>query len=250
MKFVRFERQDIVSYGVVEGDMVYKIEGDIFSEYKVTEEKFELSDVKLLAPCKPSKIVAVGVNYKDHADEMKHDLPEEPILFIKPSTAVVGPEEKIIMPQMSQRVDYEAELALVIGKQAKNVEPQDAFQYVLGATCLNDVTARDLQSKDGQWTRGKSFDTFAPMGPFIVTGADYNNIGIELVLNGETKQKSNTSFFIANAQEIVSYISRIMTLNPGDVIATGTPSGVGPMKKGDVVEVRLQGIGVLKNYVE
>lgn len=250
MKFVRFERQETVSYGLVEDNMVYRIEGDIFSEYKVMEEKFELSEIKLLAPCKPSKIVAVGVNYRDHATEMKLELPEEPMLFIKPSTAVIGPEEKIIIPQMSQRVDYEAELALVIGKQAKNVEPQDALEYVLGATCLNDVTARDLQSKDGQWTRAKSFDTFAPIGPFIVTGADYNNIDIELVLNGEIKQKSNTSFFIANAQKIVSYISQIMTLNPGDVIATGTPSGVGPMKKGDVVEVRLQGIGVLKNYVE
>jgi 2-keto-4-pentenoate hydratase/2-oxohepta-3-ene-1,7-dioic acid hydratase in catechol pathway len=151
---------------------------------------------------------------------------------------------------MSQRVDYEAELALVIGKQAKNVAPEEAFQYVMGATCLNDVTARDLQSKDGQWTRAKSFDTFAPMGPYIVTGVDYNNIDIELVLNGETKQKSNTSFFINKAHEVVSYISRIMTLNPGDVIATGTPSGIGPMSKGDVVEVRLQGIGILKNYME
>lgn len=250
MKFVRYERQEAVSYGLVKDNMVYKIEGDIFSDYKVTEEKFELSDVKILAPCKPSKIVAVGVNYRDHAEEMKLELPEDPVIFIKPPTAVIGPEEKIIMPQMSQRVDYEAELALVIGKQAKNVEPQDAFQYILGATCLNDVTARDLQSKDGQWTRSKSFDTFAPMGPFIVTDADYNNIDIELVLNGETRQKSNTSFFIANAQKMVSYISGIMTLNPGDVIATGTPSGVGPMKKGDVVEVKLQGIGVLKNYVE
>ena len=250
MKLVRFERQGAVSYGLVEDSMVYRIEGDIFSEYKVTEEKFGLSDVKLLAPCEPSKIVAVGVNYRDHATEMKLNLPEDPVLFIKPSTAVIGPEDRIIIPDMSQRVDYEAELALVIGKEAKNVEAEEAFQYVLGATCFNDVTARDLQTKDGQWTRAKSFDTFAPMGPFIITGADYNNIDIELVLNGEIKQKSNTSYFISNAQKIVSYISKIMTLYPGDVIATGTPSGVGPMKKGDVVEVRLQGIGILKNYVE
>ncbi len=198
----------------------------------------------------PSKIVAVGINYRDHATEMKHDLPEEPMIFIKPSTSAIGPEDKIIMPSMSKRVDYEAELALVIGKQAKNVEPEEALQYVLGATCLNDVTARDLQKKDGQWTRAKGFDTFAPIGPFIVTGVDYNNIDIELVLNGETKQKSNTAYFIANAQKIVSYISKIMTLNPGDVIATGTPSGVGPLSKGDVVEVRLQGIGTLRNHVE
>ncbi|MDD4504093.1 MAG: fumarylacetoacetate hydrolase family protein [Clostridiaceae bacterium] len=250
MKLVRFESQGNVSYGLVEDSMVYKIEGDIFSAYKVTEEKFKLSDIKLLAPCKPSKIVAVGINYRDHAAEMNNDLHEDPVLFIKPSTAVIGPEEKIIRPQMSHRVDYEAELGLVIGKQAKNVESNEAFQYVLGATCFNDVTARDLQEKDGQWTRAKSFDTFAPMGPFIVTGVDYNNIDIELVLNGETKQKSNTSYFITKAHEIVSYISRIMTLYPGDVIATGTPAGVGPMSKGDIVEVRLQGVGILKNYIE
>ena len=249
MKLVRFESHGAVSYGLVEENMVYRIEGDIFSEYKVTEEKFELPEVKLLAPCKPSKIVAVGINYWDHATEMEHDLPEDPVLFIKPPTTVIGPEDKIIIPQMSQRVDYEAELALVIGKQVKNVEPAEALQYVLGATCFNDVTARDLQKKDIQWTRAKSFDTFAPMGPFIVTDADYNNIEIELVLNGETKQKSNTSYFMVKSHEIVSYVSQIMTLYPGDVIATGTPSGVGPMLKGDVVEVRLQGIGILRNYI-
>jgi 2-keto-4-pentenoate hydratase/2-oxohepta-3-ene-1,7-dioic acid hydratase in catechol pathway len=250
MKFIRFERQGAVSYGVVEGDIAYRIEGDIFGDYRVTEERYKLSDIRLLAPCKPSKIVAVGINYRDHATEMKHDLPEDPVIFIKPSTAVIGPGDKIVMPAMSKRVDYEGELALVIGRKAKNVEPHEALQYVLGATCLNDVTARDLQKKDGQWTRAKSFDTFAPMGPYIVTGADYNNIDIELVLNGEIKQKSNTSYFITKAEEIVSYISKVMTLNPGDVIATGTPSGVGPMSKGDVVEVRLGGIGTLKNHVD
>ncbi|HYF75190.1 MAG TPA: fumarylacetoacetate hydrolase family protein [Candidatus Nitrosocosmicus sp.] len=250
MKFIRFERQSAVSYGVVEDEVAYRIEGDIFGDYRVTEERYKLRDIKVLAPCKPSKIVAVGINYKDHATEMKHDLPEDPVIFIKPSTAVIGPEEKIVRPAVSQRVDYEAELALVIGKTAKNVEPQEAFQYILGATCLNDVTARDLQKKDGQWTRAKGFDTFAPMGPFIVTGLDYNNIDIELALNGETRQKSNTSCFITKAQEIVSYISKIMTLNPGDVIATGTPSGVGPLSKGDIVEVKLKGVGILRNYVE
>jgi 2-keto-4-pentenoate hydratase/2-oxohepta-3-ene-1,7-dioic acid hydratase in catechol pathway len=151
---------------------------------------------------------------------------------------------------MSHRVDYEAELGLVIGRQTKNVEPSEAFQYVLGATCFNDVTARDLQPKDGQWTTAKSFDTFAPMGPYIVTGVEYNNLDIELVLNNETKQKSNTSYLINKAHEIVSYVSKIMTLYPGDVIATGTPSGVGPMSKGDVVEVRIEGVGVLRNYLE
>lgn len=249
MKYARYEREGAVNYGLVEGNTVCRLEGDIFGEYKVTGESYQLSDVRLLAPVMPSKIVAVGINYRDHATEMKHDLPEDPVLFIKPPTAVIGPEDKVIRPQMSQRVDYEAELALVIGKKAKDVEPEEALEYILGATCLNDVTARDLQSKDGQWTRAKSFDTFAPMGPFIVTDVDYNEIDIELVLNGETKQKSNTRYFISNAQKIVSYISKVMTLNPGDVIATGTPSGVGPMKSGDVVEVRLEGIGVLRNHI-
>lgn len=250
MKFVRFESKGKTSYGVLEDSVVYRIEGDIFGEYKVTEERYGIGDIRILAPCEPSKIVAVGINYRDHATEMKHDLPEDPMIFLKPSTAVIGPDEKIIMPQMSSRVDYEAELALVIGREAKNVEPEEALQYVLGATCLNDVTARDLQKKDGQWTRAKGFDTFAPMGPCIVTGVDYNNVDIELVLNNETKQKSNTAYFINNAQKIVSYISKVMTLNPGDVIATGTPSGVGPLSKGDVVEVRLKGVGILRNYVE
>jgi len=250
MKFVRFEKNGKTSYGVLENDTISRIEGDIFGEYKILEEKYILDEVKLLAPCMPGKIVAVGINYNDHAAEMKHDIPEDPVIFIKPSTAVIGPEDKIIRPEMSQRVDYEAELALVIGKTCKNVEPDRAFEYVLGGTCLNDVTARDLQRKDGHWTRAKSFDTFAPIGPCIVTGIDYNNMDIELALNGEIKQKSNTSFFIKKAHEIVSYISKIMTLNPGDVIATGTPSGVGPMKKGDVVEVRIAGIGILRNYVE
>lgn len=250
MKFIRFERQGAICYGTVEGDTVYRIEGDIFGDYRVTEESCKLSDVRLLAPCMPSKIVAVGINYRDHATEMKHELPEDPVLFIKPPTAVIGPDDKIIMPSMSKRVDYEAELALVIGKKAKNVEPEEALEYVLGATCFNDVTARDLQQKDGQWTRAKGFDTFAPMGPIIVTGLDYNNIDVELLLNGEVKQKSNTSYLINNAQRLVSYISKIMTLNPGDVIATGTPSGIGPLSKGDMVEVRLQGIGSLRNFVE
>ncbi|MGE5631306.1 MAG: fumarylacetoacetate hydrolase family protein [Caulobacteraceae bacterium] len=249
MKYVRYGKNGAVSYGVIEGNIVRRIDGDIFKEHKITEERFPLEAVKLLAPCQPSKIVAVGINYRDHATEMEHTLPEDPIIFIKPATAVIGPEDKVIRPAMSERVDYEAELGLVIGKTVRNVEPGDALKYVFGATCLNDVTARDLQTKDGQWTRAKSFDTFAPIGPCIVTDVDYNNINIELALNGEIKQKSNTSYFITNAQKIVSYISKVMTLNPGDVIATGTPSGVGPMSGGDVVEVRLEGIGILRNYI-
>lgn len=250
MKYVRYMAGGQVSYGLLEEETIYRIEGDLFDEHTVTNESVKLAEVKLLAPCAPSKIVAVGINYRDHASEMQHDLPVDPIIFMKPSTAVIGPEDKIIRPEMSAQVDYEAELGLVIGKLARNVEPENAFDYVLGATCFNDVTARDLQKKDGQWTRAKSFDTFAPMGPFIVTGLDYNNIGIELVLNGEVRQKSNTSYFINTAHQLISYISKVMTLYPGDVIATGTPSGVGPMSGGDIVEVRLEGVGVLRNYIE
>lgn len=249
MKYARFMKEDKIFYGVVEDKKVKIIKGNIFDDYEITDEQFDIDQIKLLAPCCPSKIVAVGINYKAHASEMNHDLPEDPVIFMKPSTAVIGPEENIILPEISHRVDYEAELALIIGKTAKNVEAEDAYKYIFGATCLNDVTARDLQKKDGQWTRAKSFDTFAPFGPFIVTDVDYNNVGIELVLNGEVKQKSNTSYYITNVYQIVSYISKIMTLLPGDVIATGTPSGVGPLAKGDVVEVRLEGIGVLRNHV-
>ncbi len=250
MKYVRYITDGQESYGVLEGEIVCRIEGDIFGDWNVTEDRVRLEDVRLLAPCKPSKIVAVGINYRDHASEMNHDLPVDPILFLKPSTAVIGPEDTVIRPEMSAQVDFEAEMGLVIGKLTRNVEPENAFDHVLGATCFNDVTARDLQKKDGQWTRAKSFDTFAPMGPYIVTGLDYNNLDIELVLNEETKQKSNTAYLINRADQLISYISKVMTLYPGDVIATGTPSGVGPMEKGDVVEVRIGGIGVLRNKVD
>lgn len=250
MKFVRFQIGEEASYGLLENDLVRKLKGDIFGSYEKTEEAYELSKVKLLPPCMPSKIIAVGINYRDHAAEMKFQLPMDPMIFIKPNTTIIGPEDYIELTSMSEQVDYEGELALVISKKARNVEPEDAFDYILGAACLNDVTARDLQKKDGQWTRAKSFDTFAPFGPCIVTGLDYNNLELELLLNGEVKQKSNTSYFINNANKVLSYISKIMTLNPGDVIATGTPAGVGKLSQGDVVEVRIEGIGILRNFVK
>ncbi|MDK2801215.1 MAG: hypothetical protein PWQ70_2834, partial [Clostridiales bacterium] len=167
-----------------------------------------------------------------------------------PSTSVIGPEQKIVLPSMSQRVDYEAEIAIVIKKTAKNIAVENAKQYILGYTCLNDVTARDLQKLDAQWTRAKGFDTFAPLGPWITDEIDPNNVDIKLLLNGELKQHSNTSNFIWKAEELVSFISQVMTLLPGDVITTGTPSGIGPMKSGDCVEVTIEGIGTLRNYVE
>lgn len=249
MKFVRFKKDNSCSYGLLEGEKVKVAEGDIFKDYKVTDRYYDITDIEILTPCLPSKIICVGLNYKSHAREINMPLPQEPLLFLKPSTSALAHRGKVILPAMSSRVDYEGELGLVIGKPAKGIEPKEAYSYILGATCFNDVTARDLQNKDGQWTRAKSFDTFAPFGPCIATGLDYDNLPIELLLNGETKQKSNTSDFIFNVGQIVSFISHIMLLNPGDVIATGTPSGIGPMSSGDIVQVKIEGVGVLENYV-
>lgn len=249
MKFIRFKKDDLVSYGIIKNQIVNRIDGDIFSDYEITKDLYNLSEIEILIPCLPSKIVCVGVNYKSHAIEMGHDLPEEPLIFLKPPTAVLAHEGEIIKPKMSKRVDYEAEVALIIGKKAFNIEPEEANNYIYGVTCFNDVTARDLQKKDGQWTRAKSFDTFAPFGPCITTDLDYDNLDIELILNGEIRQKSNTSDFIFNSSKIVSFISQVMTLQPGDVIATGTPSGIDSIESGDIIEVKVEGVGILRNTV-
>lgn len=204
--------------------------------------------VELLAPCLPSKIVCIGLNYREHAQELKMRLPEEPILFLKPPSAVLDPGKEIIYPGSSARVDYEGELAVVIGKRCKNIAAKDFADYVLGYTCFNDVTARDLQQKDGQWTRAKSFDTFAPFGPCIGK-IDPADADIRTRVNGRVLQNSNTSDLIFDVPRLIEFISGVMTLMPGDLIATGTPPGVGPLQKGDVVEVEIEGIGVLKNSV-
>jgi 2-keto-4-pentenoate hydratase/2-oxohepta-3-ene-1,7-dioic acid hydratase in catechol pathway len=209
----------------------------------------KIGEAKLLSPCLPSKIVALGLNYRDHAEEVKLPIPDKPLLFIKPSTSVIGPGEAILYPKMSKRVDYEAELAVVIGKVAKNVSEEKAADYILGYTCLNDVTARDLQPKDGQWTLSKSFDTFSPIGPWIVTDMDPHQLEISSYLNGERRQHSNTKNLIFGPRQLVSFISWAMTLLPGDVIATGTPSGIGPMAIGDQIDVVIEGIGTLSNHV-
>jgi 2-keto-4-pentenoate hydratase/2-oxohepta-3-ene-1,7-dioic acid hydratase in catechol pathway len=191
----------------------------------------------------------VGLNYRHHAAEMGLAVPVEPVIFLKPSTAVIGPGEIIRYPDMSAQVDYEAELGVVIKDRVRNIAPDEVKDHILGYTCANDVTARDLQRKDGQWTRAKSFDTFCPIGPWIETGLDPGNLLVESYLNGERRQSSRTAQFIFPVNYLVSFISRIMTLNPGDLIITGTPSGVGPMKPGDEIEVRIEGIGSLKNKV-
>ncbi len=224
----------------------FKIDGD-----KLNFEglEFHTDALKFLPPVKPKKIVCVGVNYRDHAEEFGKEVPEEPIIFMKPESAVIGDSDPIILPPQSGRVDYEGELAVVIAKRCRNVGYEEAKDFILGYTCFNDVTARDLQFKDGQWTRGKSFDTFAPLGPYVVHDLDPENLKIETFLNGKIVQASNTSNMAFNAFRLVEFISSIMTLKRGDVIATGTPSGVGALKHGDVVEVRIEGIGGLRNPV-
>lgn len=244
MKLVRFQNSHGTFSGVLEGDVVRP--GGLIPAAR----ECGLRDVRLLAPCLPSKVVAVGLNYRDHAEELNMALPEEPLLFMKPSSSVIGPGDSILMPPESARVDYEAELAIVIGQEAKRVSEKDAKQFILGYTCLNDVTARDLQGKDGQWTRAKGFDTFCPIGPWIETEVNPSDLKIELLLNGEVKQSSRTSNLIFSPYKLVEFITKVMTLYPGDIIATGTTSGIGPMLQGDTVEVRIAGIGSLINKVE
>jgi len=250
MRIVRFEFQGRTAYGILEGEKISVLWGTPYDGglENTTGEGMSLPEVTLLAPCEPTKIVALGLNYRDHAAEFGHPIPEEPLLFMKPSTAVIGPDEDIVYPAMSRRVDYEAELAVVIGRTCRHVKAEDFRDYVLGYTCINDVTARDLQKKDGQFTRSKSFDTFAPLGPWIETAIpDPDNLTVEAYLNGERRQHGNTRNMVFGVATLVSFISRIMTLRPGDVIATGTPAGIGPMAPGDVVEIRVEGIGRLQN---
>ncbi|MDO9043848.1 MAG: fumarylacetoacetate hydrolase family protein [Methanobacteriaceae archaeon] len=258
MKLLRFIEQDSPSFelktGILMGNHVVEIGQSIFDlplseKYLDKKQEYFLEDIKILPPVSPSKVVAVGLNYRDHAVELNMRIPKEPIIFIKPSTTVIGHEDHIIYPPQSENVNYEAELAIVISKKAEKVSENDALNYVLGYTVLNDVTARDLQEKDGQWTRSKSFNTFCPLGPCIETDVNPNDRNISLRVNGELKQDSNTENLIFSVEKIINFISNIMTLNPGDVIATGTPPGVGSLKVGDTVEVEIEGIGILKNVV-
>jgi 2-keto-4-pentenoate hydratase/2-oxohepta-3-ene-1,7-dioic acid hydratase in catechol pathway len=233
---------------VLEGEKIFPIWDTPYIGLSQTGEVLTLSDVTLLAPCEPSKIIALGLNYRDHATEFGRPVPDEPLIFMKPGTSVIGPGADIVYPQMSRRVDYEAELAVVLGKTARHVPEDNAFEYVLGYTCFNDVTARDLQKKDGQFTRAKGFDTFAPMGPWIETELpDPDHLTVEAFLNGERRQHSHTGNMVFGVAQLISFISRVMTLLPGDVIATGTPSGIGPMRVGDEIEIRVEGIGALRN---
>ncbi len=249
MKIVRYAIGRKIEYGILTDESVQSLHGSPYSRFKTAGRYHRLSDLKLLPPCAPSKIVALGLNYHSHAEEMKVHLPSEPLIFLKPSTSVIGPEEKIIYPESSQQVDYEGELGVVIKNRIWRVSARDAVNHILGYTCFNDVTARDLQSKDKQWTRAKGFDTFAALGPCIETELDPGNVELETLLNGKTKQRFNTNDLIFPVPELVSFISHIMTLLPGDIIATGTSSGIGPMQRGDTIEIRATPIGTLRNYV-
>ena len=254
MKLCRFLASEKVHYGIIEGESVFEISDDPFSGSFAASVKKSgqraLTDVKLLAPAAPSKIIAIALNYKAHAAEFGKPLPEEPMIFMKPSTAVIGPDDQVIYPaHMSHRVDFEGELAVVIGRTAKEVSSRDARDYILGYTCANDVTARDLQGKDIQYTRAKGFDTFAPLGPCIATDIDPLDVTIQTWLNGDLRQNTSTKDMIFNVYELVSFVSHVMTLLPGDVISTGTPPGVGKMRPRDVVEVRIEGIGSLRNTI-
>jgi 2-keto-4-pentenoate hydratase/2-oxohepta-3-ene-1,7-dioic acid hydratase in catechol pathway len=250
MRIARFSTADGVSFGAVEGDTVAAIDAHPFGELRFSGRRFPMADVRLVAPILPSKIVAIGKNYAGHVREMGGEAPAEPVIFMKPSTAVIGPREPIAYPQkLSDRVDYEGELAIVIGRLCRDVPVERNAEVVLGYTCANDVTARDLQRLDGQWTRSKSFDTFCPLGPWIETEADPADLAITTTVNGQVRQDSRTSLLLHNVPTLISYVSQVMTLLPGDVILTGTPAGIGPLEVDDEVEVTIESIGTLTNRV-
>ena len=252
MLIIRYPSNAGQAYGLVENHIVYTLEGDVFGSFDKGREVGPLQDVKLLAPVMPSKIVALGRNYAEHAKEHGADVPQEPLLFLKAPSAVIAPDEPVVLTPLSERVEHESELVLVIGKRARNVLEEKAWEYVLGVTCGNDVTARDLQTRDGQWARSKSFDTFCPLGPWIVTHLKpeaIGDLGVTCRVNGAMKQMASTRDMLFGPAKLIAYISSAMTLLPGDIIMTGTPAGVGPLKAGDVVEVEVEGIGVLRNPV-
>jgi 2-keto-4-pentenoate hydratase/2-oxohepta-3-ene-1,7-dioic acid hydratase in catechol pathway len=256
MKFCRFVPRDRSAsassprYGILERDEVRGISAAPWNEWTQSSGTWRLAEVRLLAPVEPSKIVCIGRNYAAHAAELGNEVPKEPLMFLKPSSAIVGPEAPIVLTRYSNRVDHEGELAIVMGRRCSHLSDSDnALAGVLGYTCLNDVSARDLQKADVQFTRAKGFDTFCPVGPHIETQIDPANVQVETRVNGELRQSASTALMIYPCAFLIRWISRMMTLQPGDVIATGTPAGVGPLVANDVVEVSVGGIGVLRNPV-
>lgn len=250
-RFYRIEHDGAPRYAVEQDGRAHLVDGDVFGAFTPGQE-ISIADRRLLAPVLPSKIVCIGLNYKDHAAEQKKPLPPEPLIFIKPSTCVIGPGDPIVLPRDVGRVDHEAEVAVVIGRRATQVREEEAAQYVFGITCVNDVTARALQEKGVGYTRAKGFDTFAPVGPCIVSGLDYGapeGLAVEGRVNGVTRQSSSTRELIFPIPRLVAFISAIMTLLPGDIVSTGTPSGIGPLAAGDTVTIAVAGVGELTNPV-
>ncbi|HXM94674.1 MAG TPA: fumarylacetoacetate hydrolase family protein [Candidatus Dormibacteraeota bacterium] len=257
MKICRFLPRDLEAghstsslYGLLDNDQIQEVSSVPWGKWSRGGKSWRLHDVHLLAPVEPSKIVCVGRNYVAHAAELGNEIPKEPLIFLKPSSSVIGPEEPIVLTLYSQRVEHEGELAIVIGRRCSHIrDADDPLTYVLGYTCLNDVSARDLQKSDVQLTRAKGFDTFCPIGPHIETNLNPSNVLVETRVNGVLRQSGNTSLMVYSPTFLVRWISRMMTLFPGDVITTGTPAGVGPLMAGDTVEVSVAGIGVLRNPV-
>jgi len=251
MRLVRFRHGDRIATGALEpgSDDIRVLRGTFFEDPLPTGETVALGDVLLLAPVLPSKLVCVGKNYAAHAAEFGMQVPEEPLLFLKPSTAVIGPGDPIRLLAISRRVDFEGELAVVIGRLARGVRAEDAFKYILGYTCANDVTLRDLQKTDDQWARAKGFDGSAPIGPWIETDLDPNDVIVRTRLNGDIRQQASTSDMVFGVATLLEYITTFMTLLPGDILLTGTPEGVGALSDGDVVEVEEEGVGLLRNEV-
>ena len=251
MRLVRFRHGDRIATGALEpgSDDIRVLRGTFFEDPLPTGETVALGDVLLLAPVLPSKLVCVGKNYAAHAAEFGMQVPEEPLLFLKPSTAVIGPGDPIRLLAISRRVDFEGELAVVIGRLARGVRAEDAFKYIIGYTCANDVTLRDLQKTDDQWARAKGFDGSAPIGPWIETDLDPNDVIVRTRLNGDIRQQASTSDTVFGVATLLEYITTFMTLLPGDILLTGTPEGVGALSDGDVVEVEVEGVGLLRNEV-
>lgn len=248
--FLRFKIDNYIGPGIIIENQVHPIAGDMYGQYKIEKRAYRLDEIRYLPPCEPQKIICVGLNYAEHAAESTLDkIPEEPLLFFKPASSLIGHQDKIIRPRWVDRVDYEGEIGAVIGKPMRYASIDEARDGIFGYTCVNDVTARNIQMREKQWTRAKGFDTFCPVGPFIVAGLDAASLDIQTRLNGQVVQKSNTGMMIKSPAEIISFISQVMTLYPGDLISTGTPKGVRPVNAGDIVEIEIENIGVLANEI-
>jgi len=257
MKIVRYQTQSDAPYlpgkavyGWMLDDKIGEIQGDIFGEYRRREAKIPILEVKLSAPCVPGKILCVGRNYVDHARELGNEVPKVPLIFLKPSSSIIANGEHILLPPQSNQVEHEAELVVVIGKRGRNIIAEQAKEYIFGYTIGNDITARDLQKADGQWTRAKGFDTFCSFGPWINTEFDASDAVVTCRVNGQMRQMASTRDMVFNVSILIAYISSVMTLEPGDIIFTGTPAGVGALKNGDIVDVEIEGLGKLSNPVK